>query len=252
MTFFASLRKELLELWRCYRFLVTAVVLLVFGLGSPLLAKFIPQLIKMMPGAESFAALIPQPTFADAISQYVKNISQFGIVLALLMTMGSVVQEKEKGTASMVLAKPLPRSFFLLAKFAALCLNFFISLALASLGGFYYTMVLFHAPHFSAWLALNILIFLSLAVYVSMTLFFSTLFRSQWAAAGLGLSIIISLSALSSFPGLGKYLPSSLLSWGASLVRGDEASAWPALVISLALILISLLASWLVFKRQEL
>jgi len=252
MIFFASLRKELLEQWRCYRFLVTAVVLVIFGMGSPLIAKFAPQLIKMMPGAERIAALIPPPTFADAIRQYAKNIGQFGILLALLMTMGSVVQEKERGTASMVLAKPLPRSTFLLAKFAALCLNFFISLALASLGGFYYTMVLFEAPHLWAWLGFNALIWLSLAVWISLTLVFSTLFRSQWAAAGLGLAIIISLSALSSIPGLGKYLPSSLISWGASLVKGEAASAWLAFGISLGLIFIGLLAAWLVFERQEL
>ena len=34
----------------------------------------------------------------DAVTQYIKNIGQFGVILALLLTMGAVAQEKDKGT----------------------------------------------------------------------------------------------------------------------------------------------------------
>ncbi|MBI5828976.1 MAG: ABC transporter permease subunit, partial [Chloroflexi bacterium] len=123
-SFFVLLRKEWLEQWRTYRLLVVGVVLVVFGLLSPLIAKYTPELIKLVPEGEAIAALIPTPTALEAVAQYLKNMSQFGGILALLLTMGAVAQEKDKGTAAMMLVKTLSRLAFLAAKFAALALMF--------------------------------------------------------------------------------------------------------------------------------
>ena len=124
MNLIASLRKEIMEQWRTSRLLVMLVVLGFFGMSSPLMAKFMPQLIGLVPGGEQFAGLIPQPTIQDAIAQYIKNIDQFSILLAIFLSMGTMVQEKERGTAVMMLCKPLGRGSFLLAKFLALAFTF--------------------------------------------------------------------------------------------------------------------------------
>ncbi len=73
-------------------------------LASPLLAKLTPQLLKALPDMPpGLAEMIPEPTLTDAVAQYLKNLSQFGILLALLMSMGAMAQEKERGTAALVL-----------------------------------------------------------------------------------------------------------------------------------------------------
>src|SRR4030042_2745633 len=108
MRLFVAFRKEWMELIRSYRLLIVAVVLVFFGLTSPLLAKFTPEIISFIPGGTDISKLIPPPTVWDAVTQYVKNMTQFGIILALLLTMGAVAQEKDKGTAAMMLVKPLP------------------------------------------------------------------------------------------------------------------------------------------------
>jgi ABC-2 type transport system permease protein len=106
MKFMHVLRKELLEQWRTYRFLIVAAVLVLFGLVSPLLAKVTPELLRSIPDVPAgLAESIPDPTVVDAVGQYVKNMSQFGILLALLLSMGMVVQEKERGTAAMMLTR---------------------------------------------------------------------------------------------------------------------------------------------------
>src|SRR5437588_11265370 len=69
MLFVAALRKELLEQWRSYRALVVAVVLLGFGLLSPLVAKFTPELFRLLPDGQQIAGLIPPPTILDAVAQ---------------------------------------------------------------------------------------------------------------------------------------------------------------------------------------
>ena len=82
MNFITILRKEMMEQWRTRRFLIVVAVLAAFGLTSPLLAKFSPEMLKAIPGVPpELLAAIPAPTVADAISQYVKNMSQFGILL---------------------------------------------------------------------------------------------------------------------------------------------------------------------------
>ena len=158
MIFLVALHKEILELWRSYRLLIVAAVLVAFGLLSPLTAKYTPELMKLLPNGEAIAALIPAPSAADAVAQYLKNISQFSIILALLMTMGTVAHEKERGTAGMLLVKPLPRWAFLLAKFVALGLTFAASLAVAGAGCYYYTLVLFESLRIGPWVVLNLLL----------------------------------------------------------------------------------------------
>lgn len=252
MTFAASLRKELLEQARTNRLLILVVVLVAFGLMSPLLAKYTPELLRLIPGAEEFAFLIPTPTLMDSVGQYVKNVNQFGILLVLLFTMGAVAQEKERGTAAMILVKPVSRSEFLLAKFFTLALIFLAGMLLAGLGAYYYTVILFEEPGFTAWMVLTLLIWLQLLVYIALTLLFSTLVRSQAAAAGLSFGVILLFSLLGSFPSLARFLPGQLVNWGVGLFVPGSATGWPAFWISLFIITACLVMAWIIFERQEI
>ena len=252
MNFRVAFYKEMLEQWRSYRFLITMVVLAAFGLSSPLIAKMTPQIMQLLPNGAQIALLIPAPTVADAVTQYVKNISQFGILLALLLSMGSVSLEKEKGTAAMVLSKPLSRIAFLFSKFAALSVTFLAALLVAGLGCFYYTLLLFEPLKIGAWFALNGLMLLYLLVYVALTIFFSTLSRSQFLTAGMAFGALILIGAVGALPGVGDYLPSALINSGTALVSGMSVSHWTAVWVSLGMIVASLSGAWLVFRRQEL
>jgi ABC-2 type transport system permease protein len=251
-TFWVAFRKEVLEQWRTNRMLIASVVLVFFGISSPLLAKFMPQVMQFIPGAEEFAALIPQPTVMDAYAQYLKNIGQFIILLALLVSMGAVAIEKEKGTAAMILVKPLPRGAFLLSKFCALSLTFIVGLGLATLAAYYYTVYLFGAVDFIAWLAMNALVLAYALMYIAITLLFSTLVRSQAAAAGLSVGALMIFALLGVVPAFTSYLPAQLLDWSLGVLTGSSQSYWPALWITLGVTTACLLVAWLVFDRQEL
>ena len=124
MKLMTAFQKEWLELVRTKRLLIALVVLVLFGMTSPLMAKMIPEIMTLVPGGEQFALMIPTPSITDAVAQYIKNITQFGVLLALLFGMGSVANEKDKGTAAMILSKPMPRFTFLIAKIAANTLLF--------------------------------------------------------------------------------------------------------------------------------
>jgi len=252
MKFFTAFRKEWLELVRTNRLLIAMVVLVLFGLTSPLLAKMVPQIMTLVPGGEQFAGIIPTPTINDAVAQYIKNITQFGILLALLFGMGSMANEKDKGTAAMVLSKPMPRFSFLAAKLAAYAVLFTLSIAVSAAGCYCYTYVLFGKLEFLAFLELNGLILIYILVYVALTVLFSTLTKTQYIAIGAGFGVLILFGIISAIPGWGIYTPDLLVTNAGMIGTGLIPESWIGLWVSIGLIVFSTLTAWLVFRRQEI
>jgi ABC-2 type transport system permease protein len=253
MNLYNAFRKEWMESIRSYKFLIVTVVLVLFGLTSPLVAKVLPQVLtSYLPQGAEISKIIPPPTVWDAVMQYLKNMTQFSVILAVLVTMGAVAQEKDKGTAAMMLVKPLSRGSFIGAKFLALAAIFAISIIIAGIGCYYYTMLLFETLNILNWLVLNLFLFIYVMVIVAVTLLCSTITRSQGAAAGLAMGIIVVGLISGAIRNFGKYLPGELNTWSIRLLHGDSSASWAALGISLGLIMMPLVVSWLIFRRQEL
>ena len=114
------LRKELREQWRTMRLGIVVIVYLVFGILSPVLARYMPELITGMLPPDQVPLRLPTPTTADAIDQFVKNVGGTLTIAAVLLAMGMIVAEKERGTAAFILTKPAGRGAFVGAKLTAL------------------------------------------------------------------------------------------------------------------------------------
>ena len=266
--FWTATLKELRQLWRTKRLLVMGAVFLIFGMGSPLMAKFTPQMLAMIEGAEMFADLIPEPTGGDAMGQYIKNLSQFGFILAVLLAMGMVVGEKERKTIPMILSKPMPRWVFITSKFSAQLLMYLVMFVLSSLGAYYYTIILFGSLVLADFLLLNGLLWLWLMTFVALSLLGSTLGKSTVAAGGIGLGLSLALILAGSLPRYGALLPGGLMSWATVLGQraAGVAASMPgsgvspiellsnagAAVSALVVIVMALVFSIGVFEQQEL
>ncbi len=244
---------EIKQQWRTRRALVMVAVFVLFGLASPMLAKFTPQLLSSVPGAEQFAGLIPEPTAADAVSQYIKNLTQFGFVLVILLGMGAVAGEKDKGTAAIILSKPLPRWAFLLSKFVAQGVVYFVALLLGTLGAYYYTLVLFEPLAFGPFLFGGILLWLWALVFTAVTLLGSTVGQSTGGAAGIALLGAVLLLILGSIPPVGQFFPSALVGWASQLGLADGVPFnGAALAANGVLIVLFLVTAVAIFERQEI
>lgn len=252
--FSAALRKEIIQQWRTRRFLVVMAVFILFGLTSPLLAKFTPEMIKSLPGAEQIADLIPTPTKADAMTQYIKNITQFGFMLAILLGMNAVAGEKESGTAAMILSKPMPRWAFVLSKFSAQSLVYFCAFLVAGLGAYYYTVLLFGGYDALNFISINLLLLLWLLTFVGAGLVGSVIGSSIAAAAGIGLAISAAFLLGSYLPMFGMLLPGGLVNWASALGSNAEVIVpnGGALAGAATLILLCLLWAIALFERQEI
>jgi ABC-2 type transport system permease protein len=253
MTGFATLlRKELLEQWRTTRLPIVAAVFLLIGLSSPLLARFTPELISTLAG-DQFQIALPTPTSADAYDQLAKNLGQFGALIAVLLAMGSVATEKERGTAALLLTKPVGRGAFLIAKLAAIATTLGISTAIAAAGAWFYTLVLFEPLPLAGFAAAVALLWLALVAFAAITFLGSTLTRSAMAAAGLGVAAFIVIGIVGIVPEIGRYLPIGLGTPARGLALGlADVDALGPTIASIALIAGLVAVAWLSFRRQEL
>jgi ABC-2 type transport system permease protein len=246
------LRKELLEAWRTRRMLVVAIVFTAFGIASPYLARYLPELIKSLAGGQ-VQIVIPPPTVGDAADQFLKNLGQAGILTAVLLAMGSVAVEKERGTAALVLSKPASRGAYLLAKMLAITATLGIGLLIASVGGYAYTALLFEALPPVGWAAMTALLLLMLVVYGAVTFLGSVLTRSSIAAAGIGVGGLLVVALVSVLPTIGSYSPGGLSAPGRALALGiDPGPVIGPVLVNFGLLAGLFLVSWVAFRRQEL
>lgn len=255
-SFIAATRKELLQQWRTKRVIVVAAVFAFIGLLSPLAAKFTPEIIRSVPGAEQFADLIPEPSVGDVMTQYVKNLTQFGFILAILLGMGAVAGEKEKGTAALILCKPMPRWAFVGSKFVAQTLLYSAGFCVAALCALYYTWFLFGPVDVSAFLFSNLLLLAWFMTYVAVTLTGSALTRSVGAAAGVGLGGAVLLMLAGNLPLFGPLMPGALVAWAGQLGLGTSSvpvtANGGAVAMALVIVVMGVLGAMAAFERQEL
>jgi ABC-2 type transport system permease protein len=246
------LRKELLEQWRTLRLPVVATVFLLVGLSSPLLARFTPEILKAVAG-DQIPFVLPPPTAADAVDQLAKNLGQFGGLISVLLAMGAVATEKERGTAALILSKPVGRGGFLVAKLVAIGLTLGVATALATAGAWCYTLVLFEPLPVLGVAAAAGLQWLMLLAWATITLLGSTLTRSSLAAGGIGIVAFIVVGILGALPNVGRFLPTGLGAPARALALGRPGAdvVGPTLA-TIALIGVATTVAWLAFRRQEL
>jgi len=246
------LAKELREQWRTRRLPVLAIVFLAFGILSPLLARYTPELLKLV-GTGDVVIEVPPPTIADAVAQFVRNVGQVGVFAAILLTMGSVAGEKERGTAAMWLTKPVSRGAFLAAKAMAVGVSLAIGVTAASLGAAVYTALLFDAPPIGGWIAASVLMLLQILAYAAVTFLGSTLARSTVAAGAVGIAGLVVVAIAGALPVVGDWTPSGLATAALDLGVGDAPERpWQPVVATIVLIAGMLIVSWAAFRHQEL
>ena len=251
--FLSSYRKEIQFQWRTKRFLIVVAIFLVFGMLSPLIAKFTPELISSLEETAAFADLIPEPSVVDSINQYVSNLTQFGFILVILLGMNAVAGEKEKGTAAMVLSKPIPRWSFILSKYIAQGTVYLLAISLAGLAAYYYTSYLFDGLHFSGFALANFLLYLWLMVFAAVSLLGSSIGKTTAAAAGIALLFGIILLLSGAIPRYGSLFASGLTNWAtASSLNIEGVANGGALAMALGMILLMLVGAIASIEEQEI
>lgn len=244
------LKKEITEQLRTYKLLIIGGIFLVFGITTPLTLKYMPQILEFA-GTSGMEIVVPPPTAVQSLAEYAATIGQIGVLLAVLMAMGSIANERRHGTAVITLSKPVSRAAFVNAKLIANSLTFLVSLVGASLVCYAYTILLIEDANLMAFIGQNLILAVFLIFCLAVTILFSSLFKSSLAAGGIALAILIGQAGLSAIPRIGDFFPGKLLNWGNVLLAGSDTTYWAALIITAALIVFCpFLAQYFLSKRD--
>jgi ABC-2 type transport system permease protein len=245
------LRKEVTEQLRTRRLPVVALVFLLFGLASPVLAKYTPDIVKL--AASTIDIHVPTPTITDAVAQLIKNLSQVGVLTAILLAMGSVAGEKESGTAAFVLVKPVSRLAFLAAKFSGLVVTMAVAVLVCGVAAYLYTDLLFAPLSVLGFGTACLVILLGLLEIAAVTFLGSTLVRSSIPAAGIGIVALVFAGVVASLPNVGHFTPLGLNELASDLALQQTTTGWNLpVIVNVGFVVVALAASWLVFRRQEI
>lgn len=253
----AFFRKEFREILKTYKVFVVLPVFLLVGLMSPILAKLTPDIIKSMagttPGLEKL--VLPPPVAADAYAQFFKNLNSLATLAVIFTSIGLVVEEKVRGSAVLMMTKPVPRWAFIAGKYLAGAVLIIVSTALAYAACLYYTIILFNDAMPAASAQATLLAAVYFLLILAVTLLASTVSRSLALSGGISVAAFMALSILpqvSSF--MARYSPGALPVMQSQLILGQKAfsDAVPALLITLTLTLGLVGLSIALFRRQEL
>jgi ABC-2 type transport system permease protein len=253
MTGFAvMLGKELREQWRTRRLPIVAIVFAIFGIGSIVLTFYLPDLIKQF-GTGGVVVELPPPTTKEAVLEFQNNLSQTAILAAILLAMGAVAGERERGVAALLLTKPLGRPAFLLAKATALATTLTVASVIAAVGAFAYTVYLFDAPDPAGFAVLTAFLVIPALLFAAITFLGSVVTGSIAGAAGIGIAALLVVGVLSLLPGVAAWLPSALGAPGIAAAIGEPVTDWwkPVLASVIGLV-VALVLAVIAFRRQEL
>lgn len=248
--FLTLINKEWTEQMRSGRLIILLAVFLFFGISSPLIAKFIPEILPSLMKGQNIVFQMPPATWQDAVAQFVKNISQMGVFVVILLSMGTVAKEKENGTASFLLVKPVSRNVFILSKYIAQYLVLLLSIIVGFSAEVFYTKVFFGSFPMVPFVESTLILLLYLTVIQSVTIFFSVLMKTQLTAGLLAFITSLVFSGVSMLGKPGLFSPGHLLDEIQNSLK-DSLMDWQPFVGSFLIIILCVGISMRLFRKWE-
>lgn len=245
--------KEWLAAWRNYHILILAAVFVVFGIEAPLMAKLMPDLMKLALGNQ-LSINLPQPTSSDSWQQFYKNTTQIGVFLLSLVFSGTVSQEVSSGTLVNLVTKGLPRYAVIIAKYLVAVVQWITAIGGSFLITWGYTATYFSddkSPH--VWLAILPVLLFGL-FFMAVVLLGSTLINSNYAGFLVAALVFAGLVLLNYVKAVKRWNPIALITDNLDLLSGTEkiTHIMPACAVTVVAALMILCATVWAFNRKKL
>ena len=252
--FIVFTKKELMESFRTYRFVILLVVFAIIGIMNPMLALMLPSILSGVDLGGGVTMTLPDPTAMDAWTQFFSNVGQLGMWALIILFCGIMANEFSRGTLVNLLAKGLSRNAVILSKFTAASLiwtlAYLLCLGITTAYTAYFWELAVQNP-----IASFIGPWLFGLLLIALLLFGGTLFQNFYGSLALTIGSML-LSALLShlIPSFARYNPMSLSGATLALLDGTQTTAdfIPVFLISTGAIAALIALSMVVFKRKRL
>ena len=251
--YFAFTKKEFIENLRTYKLMIMIVVFLIFGVMSPLFAKFTPEILKAA-GLDASALGVGTPTAIDSFAQFFKNVGQLGLLVLIIVFSGIMANELSKGTLINILTKGMRRSTVILSKFIMATVIWTVSYLLCLAVTYAYTAYYFTIENISnAFLAFSSM-WLFGVLLIAIVILGGVLFKNVYGSLLLTGGIVVVMTIVNIAPKLQKYNPITLSSDNMQLIMAQKAASdfMPAVIICAVLTIVSVIASIMIFNKKQL
>lgn len=249
-------QKEITEMVRNYKILWIPIVFILLGVMQPVSSYYMPEILDTFGGLPEGTILeMPTPTGAEVLMNVLSNYGMLGVLILVLSAMGIVSEERQSGVAAMVMIKPVSYSSYILSKWAGLLTITLVSLFTGYVASWYYTSLLIETVAFERIFQSVVIYSIWLVFVVTLTLFFSTIMKGNGSVAFVTIFVVFAISTVTSI--LGKYMkwsPATMTEHtGQVLLSGKlDSSFLLAFIITIAIIIVVLIASVQLFKRKDL
>ncbi|WP_053366404.1 ABC transporter permease [Bacillus sp. FJAT-27245] len=254
--FLTLLQKEILEMWRNFKWVWVPIVFIILGVQEPLSIYYMPQLIDSLGGLPEGAVIeIPTPAPAEVLAGGIGQYNMMGFIIIILLSMSLVAGEVKSGIAAMILVKPVKHGYYIAAKWVGAVLLVWASFFIGYLVTWYYTGLLFDWVPFDAFIGSFFIEGLWLTFILTITLFFSAVFNVPGAAGFAAAAVGIILSLVSnSLAHILEWSPGLLPAYASTYLIEDslKRDGIMAIVLTAVILAILLFLAMRIFKNKEL
>lgn len=253
---FTLLNKEVLEMWRNFKWIWVPIVFIILGMTDPLSTYYMPQIIEAVGGLpEGTVFEMPTPSGQEVMLMSLGQLNMLGILVIVLASMGVIAAERNSGIAGVILVKPVPFGSYVSAKLVGLLLLAWFSVFIGYFASWYYTNILFEPVAFSLFLKSYLSYGFWLTFVLTLTVFYSSLFRVPGVAGFITLLTIIVLNLATSI--LERWMmwsPANLSGNAMSIVMTGSSieQFWLATLTSTLIIIALLFSATKIFGNKEL
>lgn len=252
-TLLILIKKDLVEQWRTKKILILIIIFLFVAISSPIMAKLLPEILKSV-SVPGMVISLPAPTYLDAIDQYIKNISQVALLVIIFIVAGAISDEKSHKTLEILLTKPVSRIEFILSKFKSYFISIVAIFAVCSTIFYFYTTSIFATFNLINFTIMAAIALLYILMIVAITILASTVVKNSIIAGGIGFASYIVFGTVFSLIGpLKPYSPGMIFDIYKDVVTSGWTNSliWP-LIITLIVIVLSVIFSIVIFRKQEI
>lgn len=249
-------KKEILENIRNFKILWVPLVIILLAIMDPITTYYMPIIIDHVGGLPDGAILeFPVPQVAEAVAMSLGQLGSLGILVFILIAMGTIAGEYKSGITEIVLVKSISALNYVTSKWVFYIILVVGSLTLGLLTSWYYINLLYGTFAFSALLQTILFSSLWFMLVVTITCFYNALVNTPGLVAGLSLITVIALSLVTS--AFGRFLawsPANITHYVQEMLATQTVSQdlIATSITTLICIFILLMCSIIIFKHKKL
>ncbi|WP_188456824.1 ABC transporter permease [Virgibacillus oceani] len=256
MQWITLFQKELLENWRNYKWIWVPLAIVLIASMDPITSYYLPQIMEAVGGMPEGASFeLPDFQPSDVVMMSISQISSLGVLIIVLMSMGTIAGERKSGVSELILVKPVSYNNYITAKWAGLLVLVWASLFLGMLSSWYYVNILFGVLSFISILKVVFFYGLWLSLVATVSIFYNTLFKTPGLVAFLSIATIMLSSLITKIFGQRfEWSPNNISIYiKEMLVTGSvSADLLATALITIGIIAVLLIGSIFTYKTKEL